>query len=133
MSEFSETRKNPPASKKVPVGQRTDTRFCLNSNRVDLTRNTLFGLPQKKHRAALVNLSIKGLQLLTSARLKPKDTFTISFFVPDINVYLNMKAVVVWSEYFRHERGKNYYRSGLKYTKIKPETERHLKNLNPHL
>lgn len=132
MTESSETRKDPPVSKKVPVGLRKDNRFCLNSNRVDLTRHTLFGLPKKKYRAALVNLSVKGLQLLTSARLTPKDTFTVNIFVPDINTYLNMKAVVVWSEYFRHERGKNYYRSGMKYTKLKPETERHLKNLDPH-
>jgi c-di-GMP-binding flagellar brake protein YcgR len=122
---------NPTEKQSVPVSQRKGNRFQLDSTPLTLIQIKFFGIQKQEFKAALVNLSEKGLQVLSKIPLDPGDIYKINFFVPGVNVTLSMSAKVVWSNLYKKDLGKNYYRAGFKFTKLSKEVEKQLKELNP--
>ena len=73
-----------PISNKPPIGQRNDNRFQVVNLRVALNKSSFFS-SKSKHKASLVNLSINGLQILTTETLKPGNKYNVYLFVPSLD------------------------------------------------
>lgn len=115
----------------IPVGKRKDNRFSIHSTPLDLRQRKLLGLRKQECKAALVNISEKGLQALSKVSLEMGELYDIDFFVPGANVTLNMRAKVVWSKFYKENTGRAYYRVGFKFIKLSGEVKQQLKKLNP--
>ncbi|MFO7558789.1 MAG: PilZ domain-containing protein [Desulfobacterales bacterium] len=117
--------------KHIPVGKRKANRFSLHSTPLTLCRRKLLGLRKQEYKTALVNISEKGLQALSKVSLEMGELYDIDFFVPGANVTLNMRAKVVWTNFYRENTGRAYYRVGFKFVKLSEEVKQQLKKLNP--
>ena len=119
-----------PISHKPPIGQRKYNRFQVDNSRIVLNRSSFFSSKSKvPHKASLVNLSISGMQILTTEILKPGNKYNITLFAPSLADPMNIKAKVIWSQLFRKEFTDIYYRVGFKFINTNTEIEDDLKKL----
>jgi hypothetical protein len=119
-----------PISHKPPIEQRNDNRFQVANSRIVLNRSNFFSSKSNMpHKASLVNLSISGMQILTTEKLEPGSKFNITLFAPSLAGSMNIKAKVIWSKIFRKEFTDTYYRVGFKFLKTNKEIEDNLKKL----
>ncbi len=119
-----------PISQKPPIGQRKDNRFQVANSRISLNKSSFFSSKSKTpHKASLVNLSISGMQILTTEILKPGNKYNITLFAPSLAGSRDIKAKVIWSRIFRKEFTGTYYRVGFKFININKELEDDLKKL----
>ena len=119
-----------PISHKPPIGQRNNNRFQVADSRIALNKSSFFSSKSKvPHKASLVNLSIGGLQILTTEILKPGNKYNITLSAPSIAGSMNIKTKVIWSKIFRKEFTVTYYRVGFKFIEANKEIEDDLKKL----
>jgi hypothetical protein len=119
-----------PISHKPPIGQRKYNRFQVDNSRIVLNRSSFFSLKSNMpHKASLVNLSISGMQILTTEKLKPGSKYNITLFAPSIAGSMNIYAKVIWSKIFRKEFAGTYYRVGFQFINTNKEIEDNLKEL----
>ncbi len=119
-----------PILHKPPIGQRNDNRFQVVNLRIALNKSSFFSSKSKvPHKASLVNLSINGLQILTTKTLKIGNKYNVDLFAPSLAGPMNIKAKVIWSKIFRREFTDTYYRVGFKFIKTDKEIEDNLKKL----
>ncbi len=122
---------NSSKKQNVPVGRRKENRFSLSNTQLTLTQSKFLGLRKQEYKAALVNISKKGIQVLSKVPLDPGVFYNINFFVPGANVSFTMKAKVIWNKFLKREKNRDYYRVGLKFNKLKPDVEKELIKLIP--
>jgi c-di-GMP-binding flagellar brake protein YcgR len=119
-----------PIPHKTPIGQRNDNRFQVTNSKIALNKSSFFSSKSKvPHKTSLVNLSINGLQILTTEILKPGSKYNITLFAPSLAGSMNIKAKAIWSKIFRKEFTVTYYRVGFKFINTNKEIEDDLKKL----
>jgi hypothetical protein len=66
-------------------------------------------------KAGLVDMSVRGAQVLSAPRLRPNQTLKIA--LPDDNATLRLTAQVAWSLFEKpNDRNEPYYRAGMEFT-----------------
>ena len=119
-----------PISHKPPIGARNYNRFQVAKTIIALNKSSFFSLKSKvPHKVSLVNLSVNGLQILTTEIIKPGNKYNITLFAPSLADSININAKVIWSKIFRKEFTSTYYRVGFKFINTNKEIEDNLKKL----
>ena len=119
-----------PISHKPALNRRNDNRFQVANSRIALNKSSFFSSKSKMpNKASLVNLSIHGMQILTTEILDIGNNYNITLFAPSLADPMNIKAKVMWSQIFRNEVTDSDYRVGFKFIKTNKEIEDNLKKL----
>ena len=77
----------------------------------------------------LVDLSMSGMQIVTSNLLKPGEEYYINLSNPKFDFSFDIRAEVVWSRLIRKVIKTNYYKAGLKFINIDREVKNNLQTL----
>jgi len=95
-----------------------------------ITKSNLLGKVRKTlHKASLVNLSIKGVQIITAAHLNPGEKYNINLLAPALACSMDIKATVVWCKQSGKKGADTAYRIGFKFGDMKKEMQDKLNDL----
>jgi hypothetical protein len=122
-----------PLSSTLSLGKRSHSRFEVANSIIVLSKSRLLGKKQQLSRnTSLVNLSIKGLQIITAAQLDPGEKYNINLFAPGLSCSMDIKAKVVWCKQSEKKAAEPYYRIGFKFMDMKEEVENTLNELESY-
>ena len=111
------------------AGKRRNKRFQLRSCRIQIDKQSFFGLRAKSiGKVVLVNLSVSGLQALSSTQLNPGDKYKIKI-ITNIFPPMDVDCEVMWSKLQKGKNFENYYRSGFSFIKMADNYKANLKKL----
>ncbi len=131
MSNYYKTKKKTSIVSKSGIGQRADNRFLAPNSLITLHKRNFLGLQKKMdYKISIVNLSIKGLQVLTTEPLIPGDQYNVTLSILRFPDPMTMRAKVIWSNLFKKEINENYYRAGFKFIKLSEEIKDNLIQLD---
>ncbi len=131
MSEYYKTKNKTSVVSKSGIGKRADNRFLVPNSRITLYKRNFLGLQKKMdYKISIVNLSKKGLQVLTTESLIPGDLYNITLSLPQFPSSMTIKAKVIWSNLFKKELDGNYYRVGFKFIKLSQDIETNLEQVD---
>ena len=109
----------------IPANKRKDKRFRVPNSKIGVKTSTMLNNENELSRKnCLVDLSMSGVQIITSNLLKPGEEYYINFFIPEFS--LDIRAKVMWSRLIRKVVKTNYFRVGLKFININQEVEKNL-------
>ncbi|MBW1894914.1 MAG: PilZ domain-containing protein [Deltaproteobacteria bacterium] len=111
------------------TGRRKDKRFQLRSCRVSINKSSFLGLGAKPlGKVVLINLSVTGVQVLTTIQLdagkKYKIKITTNVFPP-----MDIAGKVIWSKLHKGKNFEKYYRTGFSFIKPGDDYRKNLKKL----
>ena len=111
------------------TGRRKNKRFQLRSCRIQINKASFFGLGAKPLRkVVLINLSVAGVQLLTTTQLNAGQKYNIKITT---NVFppMDIASKVIWSKLYKGKNFEKYYRTGFNFIKPGDDYRKNLKKL----
>jgi len=111
------------------TGRRKNKRFQLRSCRIQINKSSFLGLGAKSlGKVVLINLSVEGLQVLTTTQLKAGEKYKIKIIT---NVFppMDIASKVIWSKLHKGKNFEKYYRSGFNFIKPEDDYKKNLKKL----
>ena len=114
----------------LPVNKRKNKRFRVPNSKIGIkTSATPDNVNVLSRKNCMVDLSMSGIQIVTSNLLKPGEEYYINLSVPKIDFSFDIGATVVWSMLIRKVIKTNYFKVGLKFININQEAKGKLQTL----
>ena len=98
------------------TGRRKDKRFQLRSCRISINKSSFLGLGSKPlGKVVLINLSVTGVQVLTTTQLNAGEKYKIKITT---NVFppMDIAGKVMWSKLHQDKNFEKYYQFNSKIT-----------------
>lgn len=111
------------------TGRRKNKRFQLRSCRISINKSSFLGLGVKSlGKVVLVNLSVTGVQVLTTTQLNAGEKYKIKITT---NVFppMDIAGKVMWSKLHPGKSFEKYYRVGFSFIKPGDDYRANLKKL----